>query len=121
LLTKVHIASDKMKRTCSINSVTEESVACTSGCGLTSFPRTELKSVKIVRHGRSALGGAAIGAGVGFILGFAGSQGQDPHAFLKFDPAKVGGVTAVFGRVVGAAVRIPTGFLRGDVYERPKS
>jgi hypothetical protein len=121
LHTKVHIDSDKMKRTCSIDSVTDESLSCSSGNAAVSFQRAEIKSIKGVRRMRSALGGAAIGAGVGFIVGVAGSQGQSKDAFLYIPPAAVGGVLAVIGAIPGAAIGAPTDFLRGPtVYQVPK-
>jgi hypothetical protein len=120
LHTKVHVVSDKMKRTCSIDSVAEESLVCSSGHSVVSFPRPEIKSIKLTRRGVSALGGAAIGAGVGFIIGFAATQGQSKDAIVFVSPGEAGGVTAVIGAVVGAAIGAPTDFLRGPtVYQRP--
>jgi hypothetical protein len=121
LHTKVHIDSDKMKRTCSVDSVADDSLSCSSGSSVSSFPRSEIKSIKGVRRMRSALGGAAIGAGVGFIVGVATSQGQSKDAFIYIAPAAVGGVCAVIGAVPGAAIGAPTDFLRGPtVYQRAK-
>jgi hypothetical protein len=121
LHTKVHIDSDKMKRTCSIVTVADDSLSCSSGDSVNSFQRLEIKSIKGVRRMRSALGGAAIGASVGFIVGVAISQGQSKDAFIYFSPAAVGGVLAVIGAVPGAAIGAPTDFLRGPtVYQRPK-
>jgi hypothetical protein len=122
LHTKVHIVSDKMKRTCSIDSVTDDSVSCSSGGSVNSFQREDIKSIKGVRRMRSALGGAAIGAGVGFIAGVAASLGQPRDAFIYIPPAAAGGVLAVIGAVPGAAIGAPTDFLRGPtMYQRPKS
>jgi hypothetical protein len=119
--TKVHIDSEKMKRTCSIDSVTDDSLSCSSGNAVSSFQRSEIKSIKGVRRLRSTLGGAAIGAGVGFIVGFAAAQGQPKDSFIYFAPAAVGGVIAVMGAVPGAAIGAPTDFLRGPtVYQVPK-
>jgi hypothetical protein len=119
--TSVHIDSDRMKRTCSIESITDDSLSCSSGHTVTSFQRSEIKSIKGVRRMRSALGGAAIGAGVGFIAGFAVGQGQPKDSFIYFAPAAVGAVFAAIGAVPGAAIGAPTDFLRGPtVYQVPK-
>jgi hypothetical protein len=121
LHTKVHIVSDKMKRTCSIDSVADDSLSCSSGNTVNSFQRQEIKSIKGVRRLRSTLGGAAIGAGVGFIAGVAVGLGQTKDSFLYIPPAAVGGVLAVIGAIPGAAIGAPTDFLRGPtVYQVPK-
>jgi hypothetical protein len=119
LHTKVHIASDKVKRVCSIDSVTADSLTCSSGSTISSFPRAEIKSIKVTRRGLSTLGGAAIGAGVGFAVGAALTAGESHNDIIYISAPQAGGVGAAVGAVVGAAIGAPTDFLRGPtVYER---
>lgn len=119
LHTKIHIASDKNGRTCSIDAVDEGSLTCSSGHTGTTFPRAEIKSVKVTRYVWSTVGGAAIGAGVGAVIGVAARGPSTGFGTLSND-VKIG-IGAVAGGVGGAAAGGLTDMFRGPlVYQRPK-
>ena len=118
--TRVHISSDKMNRLCLIDSVAEESLICSSGHTTNSFPRAEIKSIKVTRYVLSTVGGAGIGAGAGAIIGAAATTGKTNG--IGATRGEVVGIFTLGGALVGAVVGGPTDFLRGPtVYRRPKS
>ncbi len=120
----VHVSSDKMGRVCEIDSVDEESLTCSSGRVVNTarytFPRGEIKSIKVTRYVLSAVGGAGIGGGAGLIIGAAATQGK--NSTIGATRGEVIGIFGLAGGVIGAVVGGPTDFLRGPtIYRRPKS
>ena len=80
------------------------------------FPRADVKNVKFTRYGISALGGAAIGAGTGAIIGAATSRGTSDFINMNGLYRAACAVTGAFG---GAAVGAATDMFRGPtVYRR---
>jgi hypothetical protein len=107
--TEVHVKADRKKVTCRIDAVTEDKLTCSStkGNGSSSyeFSRTEIKTVKLSRRGRSALIGLAIGAGVGAGVGVGiGSaiNSGDTGSYVHVSGGKSAGVGAAVGALVGA-------------------
>ena len=120
--THVHVAGDRLSKTCTLDLVDEATLRCSKGSSQYSFLRAEVKSVKLTRYGRSTLVGMAIGlgagAGIGAIVGHAQEKPNDFFPGLSTEAsAAVGGAV---GAVAGAAIGGPTDFLRGPtVYRRP--
>ena len=120
LRTRVHVSADKMSRTCSIDSITDEMLTCSGSVtnGHYTFPRAEIKSVKVTRYALSAVGGTAIGAGTGLVVGAAvahGSQGS----FTIVSNQAVWGIFAAIGAVIGALIAGPLDLFRGPtIYRR---
>jgi hypothetical protein len=120
LHTRVHVSADKMSRTCSIDSVTDENLTCSGSVtnGHYTFPRAEVKSVKVTRYGISAVGGTAIGAGAGFLFGVAAAHGSQ-GSFTIVSNQAVWGIFTAIGAVVGALIAGPLDLFRGPtVYRR---
>jgi hypothetical protein len=113
--THVHVAGDHHSGACKIEAVTDDALICSGG---RRFARPEIKSIKLTRHGLSALAGAGIGAGVGFAAGAGvahGSQGE----FTIVSNQDVWAAGALAGGVIGAVIGAPTDFARGPtVYRR---
>jgi hypothetical protein len=110
--TKVHISADTKGRTCSIESVTDDSLTC----GHHAFAKSEIKSIKLTRYAASTAAGAAIGAGGGAAIG-AGIAASGDGFFTKRETA---GVLAVIGVIPGALIGWGTDFAKGPtVYRRP--
>jgi hypothetical protein len=123
LHTHVHVSSDKMGRVCAVDSVDEESLSCSAGRLVNTahytFPRTEIKSIKVTRYVLSTVGGAGIGAGVGAIIGGAATSGK--NSTIGISNGQVVGITAGIGGIVGAVICGPADLLRGPtIYRRPK-
>ncbi len=119
--TYIHVAADHGGATCYFISADDQNLTCGhrngSDKGRHIFPRSGVKSVKLTRYGISTLGGAAIGAGVGAIIGFAAIR-PNPHAFLDFT-GLARGVVVALGGIGGAAAGGPTDMFRGPtVYRR---
>jgi len=118
----VHVAGDKLSKTCALDLVDEATLRCSKGSSQYSFPRDEVKSVKLTRYTRSTLVGLGIGLGAGAGIGaIAGHAQEQPGDFF---PGLTTGAYAVVGGAVGAiagaAIGGPTDFLRGPtVYRRP--
>ena len=119
----MHVSADKLSRTCSLVSVDDNELVCTKGRVVAStarysFPRLEVKSVKLTRYAASTLGGLGIGAGAGAVIGFATFHGGDN--FLNLDGVARAS-TVVAGALLGALVAGPTDLFRGPtVYRRAK-
>lgn len=117
----IHVAADHGGATCYFISADDQNLTCGHKDGADKarhvFARPDVKSVKLTRYGISTLGGAAIGGGVGAIIGFAAFH-SNPHAFLDLTGA-ARGVTIALGGIGGAAVGGPTDMFRGPtVYHR---
>jgi len=120
LHTKVHLSTDKGGKTCLVNEVDDASLTCSSGHSGASYPRAEIKSIKLTRYAVSTIGGAAIGAGVG--AGIGAAIGSHPTHPIVNDTAIRVGIGAVAGGLGGAAVGAVTDMFRGPlVYRRPAS
>jgi hypothetical protein len=120
--THVHVAGDKQSKTCTLDLVDEATLRCSQGSSQYSFPRAEVKSVKLTRYTRSTLVGLGIGLGVGAGVGaIAGHTQEQPgdffHGLTTEAYTVIGGAA---GLIAGAAIGGPTDFLRGPtVYRRP--
>ena len=112
--TRLHVSADKMRHTCYLLSVDDATLVC----GRYTFPRAEVKSVKLTRYGVSYGGGAAIGAGIGAGVGLGVSAATD-DAFFKNEKASFAGGGAAVGAVLGALIIGPLDLFRGPtVYRR---
>ncbi|HEX5285098.1 MAG TPA: hypothetical protein VFW30_13330 [Bryocella sp.] len=115
----IHVAADHGRATCYFISADDQNLTCghkdASDKGRHVFARADVKSVKLTRYGVSTLGGAAIGAGVGAIIGVGTSH---PGGFIDFTGV-YRAVCTLVGGVGGAAVGGPTDMFRGPtVYRR---
>jgi hypothetical protein len=113
--TQVHIKADARKVTCSIDSVTENKLTCSSIKGKAStyqFSRAEIKSVLLPRRGKSAMYGSLLGAGGGAAAGAAigsGINSGDTGSSLHVSGGKSAGVGAGVGAIVGGIAGIAIG------------
>ena len=111
--TRLHVSADKRGHTCSLMSVSDAALVC----GRYSFPRAEIKTVKLTRYGISLVAGAAIG---GVALGGLGAAAASGDSFFKHDKASVAGVGAVLGAILGGLIAGPADLFRGPtIYRRP--
>lgn len=122
LHTYVHVASDKMTRVCNVDSVDTESLTCSAGHMVNmahyTFARSEIKSVKVTRYMVSTVGGAAIGAGSGLLIGV--GVAHSTQSFPIVSNKAIWGIFSAAGGIAGALIGGPTDFLRGPtIYKRP--
>jgi hypothetical protein len=122
LHTHVHIASDKMSRVCEVDSVDAEMLSCSAGHMVNTahytFARTEIKSIKVTRYIGSTVGGAAIGAGSGLVIGV--GVAHTTQSFPIVSNKAIWGIFSAAGGIAGALIGGPTDFLRGPtIYRRP--
>jgi hypothetical protein len=61
--TRVHLSTDRGSHLCSVDSVDDVSLTCSWGHSGKTYPRAEIKSIKVTEYALSTLGGALIGAG----------------------------------------------------------
>jgi hypothetical protein len=121
--TRIHVSSDKKSHTCYFQSADDASLVCSGkhGGGKSySFPRSEVRSVKLTRYTVSTLAGMGIGAGAGFGIGAAAGQAVAPKTnssfdFSSLDREAITLLGGVFGFIAGGAVGGPADFLRGPV------
>ena len=111
--TRLHVSADHMGHTCRLSSVSDTELVC----GKQSFPRAQVKTVKLTRYGTSYGAGAAIagaaGAGIGVAL-------VSADTFFQNDKGKAAGIGAVLGAILGALISGPADLFRGPtVYRRP--
>jgi hypothetical protein len=119
--TKAHVSGDKQSKTCRIDVVDDATLQCSNGSSQYSFPRDEVKSVRLARYVRSTLAGAAIGAGAGAGIGaIAGHAEEKPGDFFRgLTTDAFTAIGGAAGLIVGGAVGGPTDFLRGPtIYRR---
>jgi hypothetical protein len=126
--THIHISSDKKSRTCFYASADDASLTCSrkhSGGTVYTFPRTEVRTVKLTRYTLSTVAGMGIGAGAGLAIGAAVGQVASPKTNSSFDFSGIGrdvitGIGGVVGFIAGGAIGGPSDFLRGPtLYRRP--
>jgi len=126
--TRVHVAADRMNKTCLLVSVDDQKLVCStrknfSGTTYT-FVRAEVKSVKLTRYRRSTLVGVGVGAGVGLGVGAIVGQVISPQTNSWLDlsglvRAVVTGIGGVGGLLAGGVIGATTDSLRGPtVYQR---
>jgi hypothetical protein len=112
--TRVHVSGDKMGHTCKLISVGDAELVC----GKYTFPRAEVKQVKLTRYGTSYIGGAAIGAGAGAGV-FLGVNHANKGSFLSVSQGQAAGAGLVVGAVIGTLVTGPADLFKGPtVYRR---
>jgi hypothetical protein len=126
--TQVHIKADTKKVTCSIDSVTENKLTCSSikrKAGTFEFSRAEIKSVALPRRGRSAMYGSLLGAGVGAGGGAgigsainSGNTGSYLHVSGGKSAGIGAGVGAVAGGIAGVAIGHSTDMFPTTIYKR---
>jgi hypothetical protein len=111
--TKLHVSADKGGATCKLVSVDDATLVC----GKHTFPRSEVKSVKLTRYQTSYGVGAAAGAGVGVGVGIALVTGRDN--ILNNKKGEAAAIGAGLGAAVGALVAGTADLFRGPtVYRR---
>jgi hypothetical protein len=105
--TKVHIDADKNGRTCLIDAVDDVALTCSSKHKRSSFPRSEIKSVKLTRYGWSTLAGLGMGFGIGAAIAATGPSDS------LWRGGVAGGVVIAMPVIAGT-----TDMLRGPVVYR---
>jgi hypothetical protein len=121
----MHVSSDRKSHTCYFQSADDAGLVCTgrhSGGASYTFPRSEVRSVKLTRYTVSTLVGMGIGAGAGLGIGAAVGPKSSSSSldFSGLDRDVDLGLGGVIGFIAGGAVGGPSDFLRGPVvYRRP--
>lgn len=122
--TRVHVSGDKMSRTCTIVSVDDEQLTCSKGRVVAStahysFPRPEVKSVKLTRYAVSTLAGIGIGGGAGGLISAVVYRKKD-NSFIDLSGEAAAASTAI-SAILGGLICGPTDLFRGPtVYKRAK-
>lgn len=119
--TRVHLSTDRGSHLCSVDAVDDVSLTCSSGHSGKTYPRAEIRSIKVTQYAASTLEGGLIGGGTGALVGLVccGHNGSDGFGSLENEVAIGSG--AVVGAIVGAGVGAATDLFRGPlVYRRPK-
>jgi hypothetical protein len=119
LHTQIHIKADSKDRVCSIDTVDEGHLSCSTGGVVKgrhyTYQRSEIKSIKLPHYVRSTLLATAIGASAGAITGFEASKNSSEYS----SQAVAAGGGAVFFGVIGAVIGAVTDFTLGPtVYRR---
>jgi hypothetical protein len=110
--TTLHVSADSGGHTCRLVSVDDAALVC----GSHTFPRAEIKSVKLTRYGASYGVGAAIGAGAGAGIGLAVVSGD---SLFSNDKGKAAGIGLALGAGIGTLATGPIDLFRGPtVYRR---
>jgi hypothetical protein len=111
--TSIEVTVHTAHANCKLRSVDADTLTCTQGKDVV-FQRADITTIKIRRRGRSALIGAAIGAGGGAIVGVTlGRNGS----FIGRGAGAV--ILAVPGALIGAIIGASTDFSRSTVYHAP--
>ena len=110
---------------CKLKSVDADSLTCTHRKDVT-FPRSDILNIRIAHRGRSTLVAAAVGGGVGAVIGAAsigGCSQQQKQSFLGcFQIVNRGaGATLIgaIGAIVAAPIGYTTDFTHSTVYKAP--
>jgi hypothetical protein len=120
--TRVHLSTDRGSHLCSVDAVDDVSLTCSSGHSGKTYPRAEIKSIKMTEYALSTSGGALIGGGTGVLVGLVCCGHNGSSGFGPLANAVAIGSGAAVGAVAGAAVGAATDLFRGPlVYQRPKS
>ena len=127
--TKMQIVADSAKRTCILDSVTDDQLVCSKGKNGHGahyvFARADIKTIKLTRYTASTFAGLGIGLGaglgIGALVGHAVSPSQ-PNSWLDLSGVGRDVITAgsgVIGAAAGASIGGPTDFLKGPlIYQR---
>ncbi len=111
--TQLKISAERKSGGCILQSASPDTIVCTRGSSTRSFARSEIKSIRLKRKGRSAaigLGlGVGIGAGVGAGVG-AGINSGDQGSLFHVSGSKATGVGAAVGAIVGGIAGALTGY-----------
>jgi hypothetical protein len=113
---KIHITADTRKLTCRLTTVTPGQITCANDKGQATFPRTEIKSIKLANRGRSTAVGAAIGIGIGAGVGAgigAATNSGDTGSLLHVG----GGKASAVGAGLGAIILGITGAIVGSTHD----
>jgi hypothetical protein len=119
----MHIVADTAKRTCVLDSVTDDQLVCSRGKNGHGahyvFARADIRTVKLTRYTASTFTGLGIGSaaglGIGALVGQAVSPSQ-PNSWLDLSGVGRDVITAgsgIIGAAAGASVGGHTDFLRG--------
>lgn len=123
---RLKVSATKNGGECVLQSVSADGIVCLHGRSTRSVQRADIKSIRLVRRGKSAVAGLAIGAGIGAGAGAGiGSaiNSSDPGSFLHVSGGKSAAVGAAVGAVIGGAagglIFYGSDFLSGPViYKR---
>ena len=138
LQTRIKVVADKSKSTCFVTAVTEDRLTCSrsqpSTLAEASYPRAEIRQIKLTHRGRSAgqgaaLGfaiGAAAGAAVGLAINASAGTGGVLSPSIRTTKSKAAGAGAAVGGVaaglLGGALGYGLDIFAGPViYQRPRS
>lgn len=119
--TRVQVKADTRSSSCHITAVTDDKLTCAE----TSFPRSEIKSIRLVNKSKSTLGGLALGAGAGAGAGIgigaavnAADKGSLVHVSAGKSVAVGAGVGAILGAGIGALIGHHSTLFATTIYKR---
>jgi hypothetical protein len=118
---RLRIVATKNGGDCILQSASADGLVCLHGRNTRSVRRTDVKSIKFARRGRSAAGGLAIGAAVGAGAGAGiGSaiNSSDTGSLAHVSGGKSAGVGAAIGVIAGGAIGGLIGY-RNDLFPGP--
>jgi hypothetical protein len=125
--TSLHVKTfSKGNTTCKVESVDEAELVCLHGAkDRLTLPRSEIRSIKMVHRGRSALTGLLVGAGIGAGIGAGVEHATETPSNGVFSLNRLGkGILTlaggVIGGIVGAAISTPLDITAGaPIYQAP--
>ncbi len=107
--------------TCTVQSVSVDSLVCAHGSSTRSIARSDIMSVKLARRGHSALVGLALGAGIGAGAGVGIGTAVNSSTkgdFIHTSTAKSAGLGAAVGVLVGGTTGSAIGY-SADLFAGP--
>lgn len=122
----INVKTSSSHTNCKLKSVDAETLTCTQGRDIT-FERSEILTIRIPHGSRSALIGAALGGGVGAIIGAATDRSscsaQEQKSLLGclhiFSRGQVAALAGAAGAAIGVPVGYFTDFAHSTVYKAP--
>jgi hypothetical protein len=102
---------------CAFEAADDSTLTCKHGADLI-VQKADILRIKVHHRGRSTLGGLAIGAGTGAIIGFASSSPCNDNSFsvCVLGRGAVAGILGIAGGATGALTGYFTDFTRSVIY-----
>jgi hypothetical protein len=116
--TAIQVQTRTSNAKCALKSVDADSLTCIHGKDLV-FQRSEIRSIKIPRRGRSALVGLAIGGGAGAGIGAAVTASKGGWFSGAGWDAIGAAILGTVGGAIGAGIGAATDFTHSTVYKAP--
>ena len=113
--TFLRISTRTSTLTCKFTSAAVDSLSCQRGPNATVLQKSEIRSIQVPHHGRSALIGAAIGGAVGATIAAVSTQ-ADKGQIQSVSKGAVVGVSGLAGAIIAAPVGWFSDFTRSTIY-----